>query len=60
MGHDFEPVENLTIGVSFYLAKSREQAIREMKPFYEEHVKMFEGVTSGPRAECDKSACPVR
>jgi hypothetical protein len=31
----------LTIGVSFYLAKSREQAIREMRPYYEEHIKMF-------------------
>jgi alkanesulfonate monooxygenase SsuD/methylene tetrahydromethanopterin reductase-like flavin-dependent oxidoreductase (luciferase family) len=31
----------LTIGVSFYLAKTREQAIREMLPYYEEHVKMF-------------------
>jgi alkanesulfonate monooxygenase SsuD/methylene tetrahydromethanopterin reductase-like flavin-dependent oxidoreductase (luciferase family) len=41
MGHDLKLGENLTIGVSFYLAKTREQAIREMKPFYEEHLKMF-------------------
>jgi alkanesulfonate monooxygenase SsuD/methylene tetrahydromethanopterin reductase-like flavin-dependent oxidoreductase (luciferase family) len=33
--------ENLQIGVAFYLARSREQAIREIKPIYEEHVKMF-------------------
>lgn len=33
--------ENLTVGIFFYLAKSREQAIRELTPFYEEHVKMF-------------------
>ncbi|HKM69026.1 MAG TPA: LLM class flavin-dependent oxidoreductase, partial [Stellaceae bacterium] len=41
MGHDLKLGENLTIGVSYYLAKTREQAIREMKPLYEEHVKMF-------------------
>src|SRR5437763_189572 len=33
--------EDLTIGVAFYLAKTREQALRELKPLYEEHVKMF-------------------
>jgi alkanesulfonate monooxygenase SsuD/methylene tetrahydromethanopterin reductase-like flavin-dependent oxidoreductase (luciferase family) len=33
--------ENLTIGIFFYLAPTREQAIRELTPYYEEHVKMF-------------------
>jgi len=33
--------ENLTIGIFFYLADSREKAIRELTPYYEEHVKMF-------------------
>jgi alkanesulfonate monooxygenase SsuD/methylene tetrahydromethanopterin reductase-like flavin-dependent oxidoreductase (luciferase family) len=33
--------ENLTVGIFFHLANSREQAIREMTPYYEEHVKMF-------------------
>ena len=33
--------ENLQIGIAFYLARSREQAVREIKPIYEEHVKMF-------------------
>ena len=41
MGHDLKLGENLTIGVSYYLAKTREQAIHEMLPYYEEHVKMF-------------------
>ena len=41
MGHNFQLGEGLAIGVSFYLAKTREQAIREMLPYYEEHVKMF-------------------
>ena len=33
--------ENLQLGLHFHLAKTREQAIREIKPIYEEHVKMF-------------------
>ena len=40
-GHDWKLGENLTIGIFFHLAKTREQAIREMRPLYEEHVKMF-------------------
>src|ERR1700720_2415813 len=41
MGRNLKLGEGLAIGVSFYLAKTREQAIREMLPYYEEHVKMF-------------------
>ena len=33
--------QNLTVGIFFHLARTREQAIREMTPFFEEHVKMF-------------------
>jgi len=33
--------QDLQIGIFFHLAKTREQAIKEMTPFYEEHVKMF-------------------
>jgi len=33
--------ENLGIGIFFYIADSREKAIREITPLYEEHVKMF-------------------
>jgi alkanesulfonate monooxygenase SsuD/methylene tetrahydromethanopterin reductase-like flavin-dependent oxidoreductase (luciferase family) len=33
--------EDLQLGLHFHLAKSREQAVREIKPIYEEHVKMF-------------------
>ena len=33
--------ENLGIGIFFHLADTREKAIRELTPFYEEHVKMF-------------------
>src|SRR6201987_2458942 len=41
MGKNLKLGEGLALGVSFYLAKTREQAIREMLPYYEEHVKMF-------------------
>jgi alkanesulfonate monooxygenase SsuD/methylene tetrahydromethanopterin reductase-like flavin-dependent oxidoreductase (luciferase family) len=40
-GLDWQLGENLIIGVTFHLADTREQAIREATPFYEEHVKMF-------------------
>jgi alkanesulfonate monooxygenase SsuD/methylene tetrahydromethanopterin reductase-like flavin-dependent oxidoreductase (luciferase family) len=40
-GQNLKLGENLTIGIFFYLAKTREQAIRELTPLYEEHVKMF-------------------
>ena len=33
--------ENLCFGISFHLAPTREQAIAEARPFYEEHAKMF-------------------
>jgi alkanesulfonate monooxygenase SsuD/methylene tetrahydromethanopterin reductase-like flavin-dependent oxidoreductase (luciferase family) len=40
-GRDIKLGQELQIGIFFHLAKSREQAIREITPFYEEHVKMF-------------------
>ena len=33
--------EDLCLGIFYHLADSRERAIREITPFYEEHVKMF-------------------
>src|SRR5919204_2274420 len=40
-GKHLELGENLCLGIFFHLAETREKAIREIKPFYEEHVKMF-------------------
>jgi alkanesulfonate monooxygenase SsuD/methylene tetrahydromethanopterin reductase-like flavin-dependent oxidoreductase (luciferase family) len=40
-GKELKLGENLTVGVFFYLADTREKAIRELTPYYEEHVKMF-------------------
>src|SRR6202045_2739682 len=47
MGRNLKLGEGLAIGVSFYLAKTREQAIREMSPYYEGHVKLFAPLCSG-------------
>src|SRR5438067_1861749 len=40
-GRNLQLGEDLALGLSFYLAPTREQAIREIRPLYEEHVKMF-------------------
>ena len=40
-GVEAELGENLAVGLSFHLAPTREQAIAEATPFFEEHVKMF-------------------
>ena len=40
-GLDWKLGENLAVGIFFHLAGSREQAVREMTPYFEEHVKMF-------------------
>ncbi len=40
-GKGLELGEDLTIGIFFYVADTKEQAIAEMTPLYEEHVKMF-------------------
>ncbi|MGH7323473.1 MAG: LLM class flavin-dependent oxidoreductase [Candidatus Rokuibacteriota bacterium] len=40
-GVDLAPGQDLCLGIFFYLAETREKAIREVTPFYEEHVKMF-------------------
>ncbi|MDA0365718.1 MAG: LLM class flavin-dependent oxidoreductase [Chloroflexi bacterium] len=40
-GIDARLGERLAIGINFHIADTREQAIKEATPFYEEHVKMF-------------------
>jgi alkanesulfonate monooxygenase SsuD/methylene tetrahydromethanopterin reductase-like flavin-dependent oxidoreductase (luciferase family) len=40
-GKDLKLGENLQLGLHLHMAKTREQAIREITPIYEEHVKMF-------------------
>ena len=40
-GHEVQIGENLCIGLNFHIAETKEQAIREATPFFEEHIKMF-------------------
>ena len=40
-GIEAELGEGICVGVNFYLADSKEQAVREATPYYEEHAKMF-------------------
>jgi len=40
-GKNLKLGENLCLGIFIHLAETREKAIREITPFYEEHVKMF-------------------
>lgn len=40
-GLDWQPGENLIIGVSFHMAETQAKAMREATPYYEEYVKMF-------------------
>ena len=40
-GRDTELGEDLIIGLVFHIAESKEQAIAEARPFYEENMKMF-------------------
>ena len=40
-GRELTLGQDLCIGIFFHLADTREQALRECRPWYEEHVKMF-------------------
>jgi alkanesulfonate monooxygenase SsuD/methylene tetrahydromethanopterin reductase-like flavin-dependent oxidoreductase (luciferase family) len=40
-GLNYKLGEGLSLGIFYHLADSRERAVRELTPFYEEHVKMF-------------------
>ena len=40
-GRNTELGEDLCFGISYHLAPTREQAIAEARPYYEEHAKMF-------------------
>jgi len=40
-GLSYKLGEGLSLGIFFHLAETRERAVREITPWYEEHVKMF-------------------
>jgi alkanesulfonate monooxygenase SsuD/methylene tetrahydromethanopterin reductase-like flavin-dependent oxidoreductase (luciferase family) len=59
-GRELKLGQDLQIGIFFHLAKSREQAIREITPFYEEHVKMFAPLGFVPGITPDQVAAAAR
>ncbi len=59
-GKNLKLGENLTIGIHYYVAKTREQAIREIRPLYEEHVKMFAPLGFVPGLNKDQIAAVAR
>jgi alkanesulfonate monooxygenase SsuD/methylene tetrahydromethanopterin reductase-like flavin-dependent oxidoreductase (luciferase family) len=40
-GHDVVLGQNLCLGLNYHIAETREKAIKEATPFFEEHLKMF-------------------
>ena len=40
-GKTSQPGTDLCLGISFHIAETREKAIKEATPFYQEHAKMF-------------------
>src|SRR5690349_5537128 len=40
-GLNYKLGEGLSLGIFYHIAESRERAVREITPWYEEHVKMF-------------------
>jgi hypothetical protein len=58
-GIELELGERLAIGYQFHVASSREQAIREVAPYYEENMKMF-GELRLVRALTDEQIAAMR
>ena len=52
--------ENLTLGIHFFVAKTREEAVRRIAPLYEEHVKMFAPLGFVPGLTPDQIAAVAR
>src|SRR6202041_1246321 len=58
-GIELKPGEKLALGYQFHIAASREQAIREAAPHYEENMKMF-GELRLVRALTDEQIAAMR
>jgi alkanesulfonate monooxygenase SsuD/methylene tetrahydromethanopterin reductase-like flavin-dependent oxidoreductase (luciferase family) len=59
-GKDLALGENLTIGIHFHLARTHEEAVREITPLYEEHVKMFAPLGFIPGLSAEQIAAVAR
>lgn len=54
-GHDVALGQNLCLGLNFHIAPTREQAIREATPYFEEHLKMFAPLGMVPMTDAQMS-----
>ena len=59
-GRELAPGEGLCLGLQLYVAETREQAIREITPLYEEHAKMFGPLNFLPLSDEQKVAVSRR
>jgi alkanesulfonate monooxygenase SsuD/methylene tetrahydromethanopterin reductase-like flavin-dependent oxidoreductase (luciferase family) len=59
-GKDWKLGENLMIGVTIHLADSKQQAVKEITPLYEEHAKMFAPLNFMPGMTPDQVAAVGR
>ena len=55
-GRDLALGEDICLGIHFYIAETREQAIREITPLFEEHAKMFAPLGFLPGLSDDQKA----
>ena len=55
-GRDLALGEDICLGIHFYVAETREQAIREITPLFEEHAKMFAPLGFLPGLSDDQKA----
>jgi alkanesulfonate monooxygenase SsuD/methylene tetrahydromethanopterin reductase-like flavin-dependent oxidoreductase (luciferase family) len=59
-GLNYKLGEGLSLGIFFHLAESRERAVREITPLYEEHVKMFGPLGFVPGITPEQNAAAAR
>jgi alkanesulfonate monooxygenase SsuD/methylene tetrahydromethanopterin reductase-like flavin-dependent oxidoreductase (luciferase family) len=59
-GQNLKLGENLTLGIHYLVARTREEAVRRITPLYEEHVKMFAPLGFVPGLTPDQVAAVAR
>jgi alkanesulfonate monooxygenase SsuD/methylene tetrahydromethanopterin reductase-like flavin-dependent oxidoreductase (luciferase family) len=59
-GKNLKLGENLTLGIHYLVGRTREEALRRLKPLYEEHAKMFAPLGFVPGLTPDQVAAVAR
>jgi alkanesulfonate monooxygenase SsuD/methylene tetrahydromethanopterin reductase-like flavin-dependent oxidoreductase (luciferase family) len=59
-GKNLKLGENLTLGIHYLVGRTREEAMRRLKPLYEEHAKMFAPLGFVPGLTPDQAAAVAR